>query len=98
MGGACIVNSCVCVNLEFGVPEVVHVGDLLHTQPAELTGAHGAVHAVAAAVVGLHDVGAAAGTRLDLLCIFGKHGSQSGRLPRPHSRTFILSLLQKKKQ
>lgn len=55
-----------------GIPEVVHVGDLLHTQPAELTGADGAVHAVAAAVVGLHDVCAAARTRLDLLCIFSK--------------------------
>lgn len=79
-------------NLEFGVPEVVHVGDLLHTQPAELTGAHGAVHAVAAAVVGLHDVGAAAGTRLDLLCIFGKHGSQSGRfLSHTPGRSFVFT-------
>lgn len=53
----------------------MHVGDLLHAQPAELTGTHGAVHAVAAAIVGLHDVGAAAGTRLDLLCIFSSTGS-----------------------
>ena len=58
-----------------GVPEVVHVGDLLHAQPAELTGAHGAVHAVAAAVVGLHDVSAAARARLDLLRIYsGRRG------------------------
>lgn len=48
----------------------MHVGDLLHAQPAELTGTHSAVHAVAAAVVGLHDVGPAAGARFDLLCIF----------------------------
>lgn len=60
-------------------PEVVHIGDLLHTQPAELAGAHSAVHAVAAAVVGLHDIGATARTPLDLLCIFSKHREQSGR-------------------
>lgn len=57
------------------IPEVVHVGDLLHAQPAELTGTHGAVHAVAAAIVGLHDVGAAARAGLDLLCIFSNRGS-----------------------
>lgn len=57
------------------VPEVVHVGDLLHTQPAELAGTHSAVHAVTAAVVGLHDVGAAARARFDLLCIFSSRGN-----------------------
>ena len=51
------------------IPEVVHVGDLLHTQPAELTGTHSAVHAVTAAIIGLHDVGTTARTSLDLLCI-----------------------------
>lgn len=48
----------------------MHVGDLLHTQPAELTGTHSAVHTVAAAIIGLHDVGTAARARFDLLCIF----------------------------
>lgn len=48
----------------------MHIGDLLHTQPAELTGTHSAVHAVTAAVIGLHDVGTAAGARFDLLCIY----------------------------
>lgn len=52
------------------VPEVVHVGDLLHTQPAELTGTHSAVHTIAAAVIGLHDVGTAARARFDLLCVY----------------------------
>lgn len=52
------------------VPEVVHIGDLLHTQPAELTGTHSAVHAVTAAVIGLHDVGTTARARFDLLSIF----------------------------
>ena len=60
----------------------MHVGDLLHAQPAELAGAHGAVHAVAAAVVGLHDVSAAARARLDLLRIYGNRrgeGAGEGR-------------------
>lgn len=52
-------------------PEVVHVGDLLHTQPAELTGTHSAVHTVTAAIIGLHDVGTTARARFDLLCIYG---------------------------
>lgn len=66
----------VCRLVRFGgfmrswLPEVVHIGDLLHTQPAELTGTHSAVHAVTAAVIGLHDVGTAARARFDLLCIF----------------------------
>ena len=61
-----------------GVPEVVHVGDLLHTQPAELTGTHSAVHTVTAAVVCLHDVGTAARARFDLLCIFSNRVNVSG--------------------
>ena len=57
----------------------MHVGDLLHAQPAELAGAHGAVHAVAAAIVGLHDVSAAARARLDLLRIYGnRRGRREG--------------------
>ena len=56
----------------------MHVGDLLHAQPAELAGAHGAVHAVAAAVVGLHDVSAAARARLDLLRIYGNRQGRRG--------------------
>ncbi len=52
------------------VPEVVHIGDLLHTQPTELTGTHSAVHTVTAAIIGLHDVGTTARARFDLLCIF----------------------------
>lgn len=47
----------------------MHVSDLLHAQPAELAGADTAVHAVAAAVVGLHDVGATAGACLYFLHI-----------------------------
>lgn len=67
------VNVLIC-----GVPEVVHIGDLLHTQPAELTGTHSAVHAVTAAVIGLHDVGTAARARFDLLCIFSNRVSVLG--------------------
>lgn len=67
-----LVCSCVHDLSVNGVPEVVHVGDLLHTQPAELTGTHSAVHTVTAAIVGLHDVGTTARARFDLLCIFSK--------------------------
>ncbi len=59
---ACIV--CVCV------PEVVHISDLLHAQPTELTSTHCTVHSVAAAIISLHDVGTTTWTGLDLLCIF----------------------------
>ena len=62
----------------------MHVGDLLHTQPAELTGAHGTVHPVAAAIVGLHDVGPTTRTRLDLLRLWKEtHRCETER----HGRT-----------
>lgn len=51
------------------IPEVVHVSNLLHTEPAELTGTHSAVHTVTAAIIGLHDVGTTARACFDFLCI-----------------------------
>ena len=48
----------------------MHVGDLLHTQPAELTGTNSAVHTVTAAIICLHYVRTAARARFDLLSIY----------------------------
>lgn len=60
----CFVCVCACV------PEVVHISDLLHAKPTELTSTHCTVHSVAAAIISLHDVGTTTWTGLDLLCIF----------------------------
>lgn len=71
------------------VPEVVHVGDLLHTQPAELTGTHSAVHTVTAAIIRLHDVGTTARARFDFLCIY--NDTMNMCKVRTHSAIFIYS-------
>lgn len=59
------------------VPEVVHVRDLLHTQPTELTGTDCTIHSIAAAIIGLHDIGTTAGTGLDLFCIFNRESRRT---------------------
>ena len=46
------------------LPEVVYVGNLLHTKPAELRRTHSARHVVARAVVHLDNEGTAARARL----------------------------------
>ncbi len=66
----CVYCVCVCVCVYVCVPEVVHICDLLHAQPTELTSTNCTVHSVAAAIISLHDVGTTTWTGLDLLCIF----------------------------
>lgn len=75
----------------------MHVGDLLHTQPAELTGTHSAVHSVTAAIIGLHYVGTTARACFDLLRIYNrKHVRRIVewlRLPQPKVQSHLLQAL-----
>lgn len=74
--GSCLFHLYTCEQRVNMIPEVVHVGNLLHTQPAELTGTHSAVHSVTAAVVGLHYVGATTGARFDLFCVCNRANAE----------------------
>lgn len=73
----------------------MHIGDLLHTQPAELTGTHSAVHTVTAAIVGLHDVGTTARARFDLLCIFNNRVNLLGVTTRSAIVIYVIGILEK---